>query len=255
MDNGSAAGGPDERLEALLRQAGRHFPYPAPARRAPAARRRLAWALAALAVLGLASLAVPQVRAGLVEFLQVGVVRVFLVTPTPTAPAPTALVTAAPAPTPEPTLLPSLLNLAGHTTLAAARQAVAFPLRLPAYPADLGPPDDVFLQDLDGSAVVLVWRDPARPDRVRLSLHYLTSPAIGLKGVKEPPAALEITSVNGREALWTSGGYIIQIKSGEWDFRRLIEGHVLIWTEGDLTLRLETDLPLEEAVRVAESLR
>ena len=256
MDNGPAAGGPDERLEALLRQAGRHFPYPAPARRRPAAiaRRRLAWALAGLAVLGLASLAVPQVRAGLLEFLQVGVVRVFLVTPTPTAPLPTALATAPP-PTPEPTLLPSLLNLAGHTTLAEARQAVDFPLRLPAYPADLGPPDDVFVQDLDGSAVVLVWRHPARPDRVRLSLHYLTSSIIGFKGVKEPPTAIEITSVNGREALWTSGGYVIQIKSGDWDFRRLIEGHVLIWTEGDLTLRLETDLPLDEAVRLAESLR
>jgi hypothetical protein len=35
----------------------------------------------------------------------------------------------------------------------------------------------------------------------------------------------------------------------------LIEGHVLIWTEGEITYRLETDMPLEEAVRVAESLR
>lgn len=250
MDNPSSAGGPDERLEALLRRAGRHLPYPplrppAPVRARPAGRARLAWALALLAALALLSLAVPQVRAGLVEFIQIGVVRIFLGAPTATPAAPATV-------TPEPTLLPSLLDLAGHTTLAAARQAVAFPIRLPAYPTDLGPPDDVFLQDLDGSAVVLVWRDPVRPDRIRLSLHYLSSPAVGLKG---QPEAIQSTAVNGREALWTAGGYVIQVRSGNWDFRRLIDGHVLIWTEGGLTLRLETDLPLDEAVRIAESLR
>jgi hypothetical protein len=35
----------------------------------------------------------------------------------------------------------------------------------------------------------------------------------------------------------------------------LIEGHVLIWKEGDITYRLETDLPVEEAVKIAESLK
>jgi hypothetical protein len=29
----------------------------------------------------------------------------------------------------------------------------------------------------------------------------------------------------------------------------------LIWEDGDLTYRLETHLPMEEAVRIAESLR
>jgi hypothetical protein len=36
---------------------------------------------------------------------------------------------------------------------------------------------------------------------------------------------------------------------------RLIDGHVLIWTDGNLTYRLETDLSLEEALKVAESLQ
>jgi hypothetical protein len=207
-----------------------------------------------LAVLLLGGLAVPQVRAGLVEFLQFGVIRIFLVTPTAAPPAPTPTGTPM-IPTPEPTLLPSLLNLAGRTTLAAAREAAPFPLRLPAYPPDLGEPDHVFLQDLDGTAVVLVWLDPAQPGQVRLSLHYLTSPALGWKGAKEPPDIVQFATVNGREAVWTSGGYVIQIRTGDWDFRRLVEGHVLIWTEGDLTLRLEADLPLAEAVKIAESLR
>jgi hypothetical protein len=38
------------------------------------------------------------------------------------------------------------------------------------------------------------------------------------------------------------------------ELKRLIDGHVLIWTEGDITFRLETDLSVEEAIQVAESL-
>jgi hypothetical protein len=37
-------------------------------------------------------------------------------------------------------------------------------------------------------------------------------------------------------------------------FERLINGHVLIWAGLDVTYRLETDLSLEEAVKIAESL-
>ncbi len=273
MADGPTSGGPDERLESWLRRTAPALPYPATPnliRRRPRQRRPApawAWAAAILVVALGALLAVPQARAGLVEFLQIGVVRVFLTAPTPTsvtsaattAPNGTAAATGRTPPTPtaspEPTLLPSLLDLAGRTRLAEARQAVPFPIRLPAYPADLGAPDEVFVQDLDGSAVVLIWRDDTRPDRIRLSLHYLTSPMLGLKGLSEPPESLETALVNGREALWSAGGYVIQIKGGNWDFRRLIEGHVLIWTEDGITLRLETDLPLDEAVRIAESLK
>jgi hypothetical protein len=35
----------------------------------------------------------------------------------------------------------------------------------------------------------------------------------------------------------------------------LINGHVLIWEEGNITYRLETALPLEEAIKIAESLQ
>lgn len=37
--------------------------------------------------------------------------------------------------------------------------------------------------------------------------------------------------------------------------RGLIEGNVLVWEQDGITYRLESALPLEEAVRVAESLR
>jgi hypothetical protein len=265
----------NEQWEARLQQLARHFPYPptpdvTSTVRAQLAEgsslkpgflpRRLAWA-ALLALLVLAGLlAVPQVRAALVEYLQIGAVRIFLVEPTPTStPTPAAAsleerpITATPRPSPTP--LTSLRDLAGATTLAQAQAQVDFPIRLPAYPANLGEPDRVFLQDFDGPVVVLVWLDDAQPGRVHLSLHELGPGTFADKG---NPGRIEETSVNGQRAIWAEGPYVLQFRVGsrvDYDFRRLVEGRVLIWAEGDITYRLESDLPLEEAVRVAESLR
>jgi hypothetical protein len=220
--------------------------------------RRLAWAaLIILIILG-GLLAVPQVRAAVVEFLQIGAIRIFLVEPTPTptsTPAPAASnATSTPLPRPSPTPLASLLDLAGETTLAEAQAQVDFPIRLPIYPAGLGSPDRVFSQNIGGPAVVLVWLDPNQPEQVRLSLHQLGPGAFAEKG---NPGSIQETTVNGRQALWTEGPYILQFRRGnrvDYDLRRLVTGRVLIWVEGEVTYRLETDLPLEEAVRVAESL-
>jgi hypothetical protein len=68
---------------------------------------------------------------------------------------------------------------------------------------------------------------------------------------------VEETTVNGRPALWTEGPYLLQFRRDGHtvtEVQRLVEGHVLIWAEGEITYRLESDLPLEEAVRIAESL-
>jgi hypothetical protein len=157
-------------------------------------------------------------------------------------------------PRPSPTPIDSVLDLAGETTLDEARAALSTPIRLPAYPPDLGEPDRVFLQDLDGDAVVLVWLQPDSPDQVRLSLHLLTSSAMARKLLFEGTAAVETAEVNGRPAAWVDGSYMLETQGHDWRQTRLLNGHVLIWAEGELTYRLEVDLPLEEAVRMAESL-
>jgi hypothetical protein len=214
------------------------------------------WALAAVAglVIVLAGLlAVPGVRAELGRLIQLGAVQIFR-GPTPTPTAAPAAAPAAATPRPTATLVPTLLNLDGETTLAEALARATFPLKAPAYPADLGPPDHVFLQRLDGPAAVLVWLDPERPGRVDLSLHVLTSDMIAGKG---DPEVVAEAQVNGARALWTTGPYVVAVRrrgGTELDFRRLVEGHVLVWTDGELTYRLETDQPLAEAVRMAESL-
>ena len=68
------------------------------------------------------------------------------------------------------------------------------------------------------------------------------------------PVVIEETQVNGQRAIWAVGPYPLFLRNGDIQFTRLIEGHVLIWSDGDVTYRLETDMDLEEALKIAESL-
>jgi hypothetical protein len=257
-----------DQLEARLRTAAATFTYPPTPNVAASARRRLtpvqppllvrrrlAWAALVVAAIMVGLLSVPQVRAGILEFLQIGVIRIFLAPPTATPAPPTPTGTPSPTvtPRPTPTPIPSLLDLAGETTLEDAQARLGFRIRLPSYPTDLGPPDRVYLQDLDGDFVVLVWLDSDHPEEVRLSLHMIEAGSFA--GTKAEPQVIQETVVGGRRAIWAEGPYILRLTNGDIDFRRLIEGHVLIWAEGDITYRLETDLPLDEAVKIAESLK
>ena len=282
-------------LENRLIAAGRAFPYPSTPDIASAVSRRLralparqptrpsvrrvAWALVVVIALLAGLLAVPPVRAQVLEFLQIGVIRIFLTQPTTTAtfsPAltPESVVIISPGtpdvsqmpiititaiapsltPHPSPTPLASLLNLTGETTLSKAQAQADFSIRLPAYPPDLGIPDHVFLQDMRGQVLVLVWLDPADDTKVRISLHQYIGRE-NITGYKYMPLVVQEISVNGQPAVWAEGPYLLELTNGDYQLVRLIEGHVLIWAEGDVTYRLETDLPLVEALHIAESLQ
>lgn len=224
----------------------------------PVSLRRQPARVAVMALVILAGLmTVPQVRAAVFEILRIGAVHIVPVAPTPTPTAPTVSSTrAAPVvtPSPSPTPLSSVLDLAGETTLADARARTGFPIRLPTYPPDQSLPDRVFLQDLGGQVVVLVWMDSAQPHRARMSLHELGP---GTFAEKVQPPVIEETTVNGQRAVWTEGPHLLQfLRGGQviYDARRVVEGHTLVWTQGEITYRLEVDMPLSKAVRVAESL-
>jgi hypothetical protein len=165
--------------------------------RPPTWRRRATWAAAATIILAML-LAVPPVRASMLRFLQIGAVRIRLAEPPIVASVAPATTERVPPPTP----LAAVLDLAGETTLAAAQSEVSFPIRVPGYPANLGPPDRVFVQDLGGTAVVLVWEHPDRPGQVQLSLHQLGS---GIDLEKIHPVTVQETAVHGQPALWTKG--------------------------------------------------
>lgn len=268
-----------DRWEGRIRTWAGGFRYPGTpdvaARLAPAARvgetrprlriSRPALVLAIiLSLLVGASLSVPSVRAAVLEFLQLGAVRIFqsqpTVSPSPQpagTPGPAALVSAQPSPSASatPADLLSLLDLDGGTSLEEARKRTGLPIRLPDYPPDLGQPQRVFVQDMEGWVVILAWTSPGQPEQVRLSLHMISPGSFAVE--KVAPVVVRETEVNGQPALWTSGPYIVRLaRNGGRDFAlsRLVQGHVLIWVEQGITYRLEIDLPLEEALQIAESL-
>ncbi len=212
--------------------------------------RPLAWTAAAtLFVLVVLLVAVPGARATLAETVRIGAVRIFLgpeaasrlATPRPTLQVPARS-------TPTGTPLPDL-DFEGETTLARAGEEFPFPIELPSYPPDLGEPDRVFLQEQPAPALISVWLDSQ--GNAELALFQLTPSAVYSKLA---PKLVQRTIVNGEPALWTAGPYLVEVEGQGLQERRLIEGHVLIWSGAGVTYRLETDLPLAEAVQVAESL-
>ena len=232
---------------------------------------RLRIGLVVLALFVLSLLAVPDVRATIGTWLRLGAVEIVVPTPTPPeqqgqAPpmAPTALpgiemlpaLTPTPHPQPASTPLASVLDLAGEMTLEEAAGRVGFPIKLPTYPQDLGPPDRVFVQELGGPIAVLVWLEPGTRDQVRMSLHLLGFDTFARKLANEFTQLAE-TPVNGERALWMVGPHMLSFYEhrSEGPQNRLVTGHVLIWEDAGTTYRLETELPLDEAVRIAESVR
>jgi hypothetical protein len=215
--------------------------------------------------------AVPGVRAEIVRFFQVGVVRIFPATATQTAfpvfpqvPLTATPLAASPSTaTPRISLTPfvvqnetpsniTLSSLAGETTLEAAQADLSFPVRLPTYPADLGKPERVFLQE-DGPMLILVWTDPANPQNVLLSLYEIGPESVMIH--KFAPRVIQETQVNGQYAVWVEGPYLVQLTDGTYAQRMLVAGNTLIWEENGITYRLESDLSLGEAVKIAESLK
>lgn len=219
---------------------------------------RLAWSLTIVLVLLSSLMLIPPVRAAIIEFIQIGIVRIFPQTIEPTS---ETIATATPGNVAPPTATPGeslpllisfLDEIAGETKLANAQQIVTYPILLPTHPADLGPPNHVYVQDADGAMTILVWTDTGHPERVTLSLHFIPAGHWAIN--KFGPVTIQETEVNGQRAIWAVGPYPLLMRNGSIQVERLIDGHVLVWAEGDITYRLETDLPLEEALRIAESL-
>jgi|WetSurMetagenome_2_1015567.scaffolds.fasta_scaffold71159_2 hypothetical protein len=214
----------------------------------------LARSLVLVLVLLASLLFIPPVRAAVLDFIQIGIVRIFRTGPAPVPkeiPSTMLPVTATPVPT-LPSLIPLLEQMTGETTLTDAQQTAEYPILLPTYPTGLGEPDRVFIQDADGPMTILMWVDHQHPDRVKMSLHFIPDDSWAIK--KMEPMVLEETRVNNLHAVWTEGPYVLLMQNGGMRVTRMIDGHVLIWEDGGVTYRLETDLSMEEAVKIAESL-
>jgi hypothetical protein len=192
-------------------------------------------------------------------------IRLFL------GPAPAASPAASTAPPGAPTASPSTATSPGPpgSALGMGRpvspdslsSAVPFAPRLPAD-ARVGRPAAAYLVS---DRLSVVWAPSS-------SLPPTLAPDVGLvltefRGRTDPGyfqksidsgTTVETVSVNGHQGFWIDGVphfffYVDENGVAQNETRRLV-GKVLIWTSGDLTLRLETSLSRDEAITIASSI-
>jgi len=265
--SGAPAGMPDPARRARLRieagelgHAGRARPswWPLIGGRSRPLRRSFVLALIALTVL--------VAIVGAIGFGVPGI-RIIFTGPSP-SPTPTAT---ALTPTPSPTLTTSptppgppgsALDLGFATTLAEAPDLAGFPLLVPTS-ASLGPPDTVWFRD---GRVSLVWAArPGLPETEADGIGLLVTQFRGsvhedlFQKVLGPQSTLTPVTVNGEAGWWISGDlheFMYLDPNGEVvsESRRIV-GDSLIWTRGDMTLRMETSLGRAAAIALAETIR
>jgi hypothetical protein len=158
------------------------------------------------------------------------------------------------------------LGLGDRVTLEEARRRVAWPVLVPAT-ARLGRPDAVYVNEAvpSGGRVDLVYR--ARPglppspftDVGLLITEFQGQPTPEFLKKVTAMGVVEQVTVGGEPGYWFSGEpHFFTYRDAAGTLREeqtRLAGNTLIWQRGDLTLRLEGELPKEEAIRIAESMR
>jgi hypothetical protein len=226
--------------ERELRALAAYIDFPAERDLAPAVRARLAprprrqrglvLVLAALVLALAVAFAVPPARSAIMRFFHLRGARIELVDRLP------QVQTTAP------------LDLGVPISLGDAAKTAGFePLRSTL----LGDPDRV---TWDGA---MLW---FRYGNVRLLVSQFTgSERIELvKKVVEPRTMITPVSVLGQQGYFLSGAtHFLYLAPTDLirDERVRLARNVLLWQHGPLTLRLEGDLPVREALRIAQSFR
>jgi hypothetical protein len=157
--------------------------------------------------------------------------------------------------------------LGDPSSIGAAGSAAGFE---PLVPAALGEPAGMWVgatpadaPEATGSRIVMAWDPtPALPPIHDLRwgavlIEFHGSAEVAGKTVYEDTGG-EIRSVNveGRGGLWVTGEHTIALAAldGQETVTLRVTGNVLLWQRGDVTLRLESTLGLQAALRVARSI-
>lgn len=241
-------------LELQLRELGARLDYPPtpdiagairariaaePVGRAFRFRRVIVIAVAVLAVAVGAVMAVPQARTAVLEWLGLRGVKIERVPTQPTAP------------------VEADLALGDPVSLEEARRRAAFRVLVPEAEG-FGDPAVYYSSLVQGGQVGFVYRSG---DEVRLLITEF-------KGSLEedfihkaagPETTIERVTVTREPGFWLEGEpheFLYLDETGEPIFETLrLAGNTLLWTRGELTLRLEGDLTKEEALQIAASMR
>jgi hypothetical protein len=153
------------------------------------------------------------------------------------------------------------LGFGERISLREARtRVVAGELFLPEM-SRLGKPDEVYAgKPPNEESVTLVYG-------VRPGLPPLGDTGIGLvltelpggvepayfPGGERPEAGLERVQVGGKPGYWVPAGRGVPSPIGRTEER--LRGSVLLWERESVAFRLEADIPKQEAIRIAESMR
>jgi hypothetical protein len=158
------------------------------------------------------------------------------------------------------------LGLGERVTLEQARRRVRFPVLVPTA-AGFQRPDAVFVDEAvpAGGRVDLVYR--ARPGLPASSFTDAGLLVTEFRGQPTPEflkkvavmGVVEQVTVGGEPGYWFSGEpHFFTYQDARGNLREeqtRLAGNTLIWQRGELTLRLEGELPKGEALRIAESMR
>jgi hypothetical protein len=224
----------------------------------PLLGQRWAWAAIITLVIAVALWSVPTARAAILEFLQIGDVRIFFDRPTAAPTTPASVATPPARATDAATESLPIDRLAGVSSLAEIKEDAGFEVRLPTYPLDLGAPEYASRQEWDGEMVILVWPHKDNQQAARLILYILDLGPDAFAG-KFEWRELQATTVNGQPAFWVQGQHYLQLYDDNGELTigplRTVLTNVLVWQADGLTYRLESGETLEEAIRIAESMR
>lgn len=218
-------------------------------RRARLRRSVLAVAAALTVVVTAALLASPAAREAVAGWLGLPGARIELTPSPPVAPTRT---------------LGEGLRLGERVTIAEARKRVDFHVLLPRDTV-LGRPDEVYVgSEFAGGQVFLVYRErPGLPRAAEIGVAVLVSEFVGrvdrelLHKMVGPGGELEVVDVNGRPGFWVEAAEHVVFsldRNGRVvpDTLR-VAGNVLLWQQGNVTLRLESALTKQDALSIASS--
>jgi len=219
-------------------------------REQPRAARRRPWLRIAIAtlVLALVAAAVPDVRSAVAGFIRDLPGVLFNTSEKHVPPVP-------PVPRRLNGSLGGPLGLTGPITLQAARSEVPFPVLVP---ESLGAPDEVYLRG--DRAVTMLWR-------ARTGLPPLAGSQVGAMIDVIDPATAAIFQkmlygigfqrlvVDGHEARWIAARHPLLVLDAHGDpvARREAARTLVIYT-GQVTVRIESQLSRDAAIRLAGSL-
>jgi hypothetical protein len=222
----------------------------------PASRRPLRRALVLAIILLLAIVAIAAALG-----LGVPGIRIFF-GPTAT-PSPSASVLQAPRASSTPGAsqpLGASLGLGKFTPFEAVEGDVGF---RPLLPAGLGPPEAAYVRD---RRLMLVW--PASSEQPQIDTSRVGLIVTELRGqvdtgyyakVARSGTVVEAVKVGGHQGYWLTGEphpfWYVDENGQVVDETRRVVAQSLIWADDELTYRLETSLPRDEAILLAETLR